>query len=192
MMPHYRIRKNSNRIATAFIVFVALALPLSANAQFKSDRDRKIVGDILKTFGRQCIQRVATDSEILKRLDVEAKDANRIGNPATKKCYENYYSQVTGVSFLYQKICRDVSANVENLPDDTAAKQLLEVNHYQLGLRPFHSSLNDCLIAVADRRGESFLVPLAGADLDVKALEREIDKIKIGDPFATTFPVPAR
>jgi len=192
MMPHYRIRKSSNRSTIAFIGVVVLTLPFSANAQFKSERDRRIVGDILKTFARQCVQRQATDSEILKRLDVEAKDANRLGNPPVKKCFENYYSQVTGISFLYQKICRDVSSNTVNLPDETAAKQLLEVNHYQSGIRPYHSSLNDCLGAVPDKKGEPFLVPLSGSNLDVKTLEKELDRIRIGDPFAATFPVPAR
>ena len=59
-------------------------------------------------------------------------------------------------------------------------------------IRPFQSNLNDCLVSVPDKKGELFIVPLAGADLDQKTLEKELDQIRIKDPYATTFPVPAR
>ena len=200
MIPHFTISRSSNRIsrsAQGACVFVGafcfvLLASSGANAQFKSDRDRKIVHDILSVFGRECVQHEASDGEVIGRLEVEAKDANRRGNVATQKCFENHYSQVSGVFYLYQKICRDISSTQSDISDDIAADQLLEVNKYQQGIRPYHSTLNDCLASVPDRKGLPYVVPLAGLDLDVRALQWELDQIRIGDPFANTFPVPRK
>jgi hypothetical protein len=169
-----------------------LSLGSTAIAQFKSARDRTIARDILKTFAKECIQRESNDDEIIKRLEAEAKRANHSGDVQVQKCFENTFSQVAGVFYLYQKICKDVSANGKTIADDAAANQLLEVNKYQTGIRPFHSTLNDCLNAVPDKRGLPYVVPLSGTNLDVRVLESQIDRVQIKFPYAATIPVPAR
>jgi hypothetical protein len=193
MTPPLRTPKSSNRVElfTALFLF-ALFFSGTARAQFKSDHDRTIVHDILKAFSHECVQRGSIDAETLKRLDVEAKDVSRTGNLATQKCFENHYSQVAGVSFLYQRLCHDISFTARATPDELAATQFLQVNKYQTGIRPYQSTLNDCLVEVPDKKGLAFFIPLSGFDLNVKALQKEIDEIRIVDPFAATFPVPAR
>ncbi len=66
------------------------------------------------------------------------------------------------------------------------ARQILEVSKYQSGIRPFHSILNDCLANIPNRQGRPFLIPLAGNDLDVHLLQKQIDEIQVRAPFPAT------
>jgi hypothetical protein len=177
------------------LIITAAALcvlwPARSMAQFKSDRDRQIVHDVLHAFSKECVQRVAADGELLKRLETESQLANLSKDKEVTKCFQSSFSQISGVYYLYDKICSDVSSDPKKVSDTTAAKQLLEVNKYQSGIRPFHSTLNDCLFEIPAKRGATFIIPLSGLDLDARALERQIEDIKIRDPFAQTV-VPLR
>lgn len=187
MIRSFTILKNSNKIWFVGFLLVSVA----GQAQFRNDTDREIVKDVLAIFGRECGLRAVADGDVLKRLEIEAGDARRLKIPEVQKCYEDSVSQITGVYYLYDKLCQDVSANPPKIPESVAVRQLLDVSKYQSGIRPFHSLLNDCLASLPDRKGRPYIVPLTGTELDVRILQRHLNDIEVKDPFPAT-PEPFR
>lgn len=158
----------------------------SALAIFRNDGDREITQDVLKTFSRGCSLKVASDRDIVRNLESESEKASKIGGDAVLACFKNYYSQILGIFILYEKMCLDVGKINEKTSDDTLAYFLIDVSKYQSGIRPVHSSLNDCLVSVPDGKGKSFVVQLAGSELDVRLMQRELDTIAPKLPFPST------
>lgn len=169
-----------------FLVCSLLFLTGELKAQFRNEQDREIVRDILKTFARACSSRVATDGDILRRINLEVTASRKAKNPTVQSCIDSFYSQITGVYVLYQKLCSEVTDIKSTISDDSLAYDLLEVNKYQSGIRPLHSSMNDCLMTIPERKGRAFIVPLAGNELDVKVLQQQILETRIDDPFPAT------
>lgn len=179
------ILKSTNRRAK-LLAFIVLLTPTMALAQFRSPEDVLIVKDVLKRFGKECPLRLSTDDEIIKRLEIESDRVRRTRISEVQKCYENNYSQVVGVFQLYRKLCEDVALKSKNLTDTQLARQLIDVSKYQAGIRTFHAVLNDCLTGLPDRKGRPFVVPLAGNELDVKALQKQIEEAYVKNPFPAT------
>jgi hypothetical protein len=185
MIRPFTIRKISSKALVSLILIFSAA----TEAQFRNAEDRRIVRDVLRLFGKECGLRAAGDGEILKRLEEESARARRNMATEVQKCYEASFSQITGVYFLYQKLCGDVAATGSNASDNAMARQILEISKYQSGIRPFQSTLNDCLLALPERKGRPYMVSLAGTELDVKLLHKQIEETGVKDPYpATTEP----
>ncbi|MBK9294559.1 MAG: hypothetical protein IPM57_08960 [Oligoflexia bacterium] len=170
-------------------MFLSLACFLfcyTARADFRNEEDKKIVSDVLGRFAKECPLRVATDNEIIKRLEIEVNEVRSSKNFEVQKCYENNYSQVIGVYHLYKKLCDDVGIQSINLTSSQMARQLVDISKYQGGIRTFHSLLNDCLIKIPDKLGKKYFVPLAGNELDTQELLRQIEEAHVKLPFPST------
>jgi hypothetical protein len=183
MTRYCTVSRSLNKTLFALLLFSAA----SGQAAFRSEEDRHLVRDVLKVFGRECTLRGAAEGDILKRLEIASDRARRISDGEVLKCFETNFSQISAVYSLYRKICNEVSQNPEKPADPVMGRQLIEVSKYQSGVRPYHSSLNDCLVNIPDRKGQWAVVPLTGAELDVRALQKQIDEIKVKQPFPATF-----
>jgi len=167
------------------ILFIFMSHEM-AWAKFRNIADKEIVKDVIAIFKKECGLRAVADSDIVRRFEVELGDARRLKNQEVLKCFETSFSQITGIAALYQKICNDVSSNPAVITDILMARQFLEISKYQGGIRSYQSSLNECFISVPDRKGRPFVIPLAGSELDVTELSRQLDEIQVKDPFPAT------
>ena len=186
MIQHFKALKNTSRLNLVFIWLCLMIPSAGLSGEFRSDRDRRIVRDILKIFGKECIQKVATDSETLKRLEGEGRRAKLERNRDVQRCFEANLSQTSGVHFLFEKLCSEIAKNPSNINDDIAAKQLVGLNRYQSGIRPFHSVLNDCLYGISDKSGLTYVVPLAGLAVDSSEIRQQLEYIRIKEPYTAT------
>ncbi len=186
MTRYCTILKNSNRLSiTAVILSFLFALP--CYGQFRNQEDIEIVKDVLKRFGKECPLRAAVDEDIVKRLEIEYKEVRLSKNADIQKCYEGNYSQLIGVFHLYKKLCDDVAVGPKELSQTQMARQLIDISKYQTGIRTFHSLLNDCLIAIPEKEGKKYLIPLPGNELDTKALLQQIQMTKVRSPYPSTI-----
>ena len=190
MIPCYTTRRSSNnRILFGILFLAAIFSSAPGHAQFRDKRDRQIVSDVLKRFGHECSLRAAADGDTVRRMRMKSDEARRSKNKAVQTCFETSFSQVSGVFFLYEKICNDVSKTIDQhdtLPDGKMARQLLDISRYQTGIRPFHSALNECLNSIPERKGRNFSIPMAGTELDIRGLQQQLDEIRLKDPFIAT------
>jgi hypothetical protein len=187
-MIHFCITPRSLNRRLGFIAMLAVLL-LSHNlawAKFRSNSDREIVKDVLKIFKSECTIRASVDNDIIRRMEIELAEARRVHIESVLKCFEVSFSQLSGIGALYQKICNDVSANPEKISNNLMARQFLDISKYQGGIRSYHSTLNECLLNIPDRKGRPYIIPLAGSELDVTELSRQLEEIRVKDPFPAT------
>ena len=189
MIQLYTVIKNLSSFRSLQILTVCLMVfsrPAIGLCDFRNANDRQIVKTVLAFFGSECSLRAASDGNIIKKLENNSSSVWQSNSQSAQKCYSQFYSQVMGTYFLYKKICADVGLNASNVQDSALASELLEVNKFQSGIRPYHSNLNDCLLSIADRRGHPFIVPLSGHELNVTLLQNELEEANVREPFATT------
>lgn len=170
-----------------FAVIIFVSLPCWG--QFRDKRDRDIVKDVVKTFGRACTLRVAADSDIIKKIQSEAEASRKSSNKEVQKCFERNLSQISGVNVLFSRICAQAGgllASSKTPSDNSLARLLVQISQYQTGIRPFQSTLNDCLLAVPDGTGQMFVVPTASSGLKFDNFGRAFDETRMNDPYAFT------
>lgn len=176
------ILKNTNKY---FLILIFLSA--SVEAQFRGQEDIAITRDVLARFGKECPLKVAIDEDIVKKLQTESAQVRETRLLEVQKCYENNYSQVIGVFHLYRKLCDEISLKKKEVSAEQMVRQLLDVSRYQSGIRIFHSVLNDCLTALPERAGRPFIIPLAGTELDIKTLQKQIEEAQVHNPFPATI-----
>ena len=188
--------RNSNRTlylvsaAAAFLVITCLT-GQKAIASFLSQDERQIAEALIHDFRRSCVQRVSNDGDIVEKIKEMEARSKSLQNAAVDQCFRNHMSIVSGIYFIYEKLCRTVSKSSRSVSDVMIGRQLLGVSKYQAGIRPYQAQLANCLLSVPRQAGRDFVIAPGLAALAPEVMTRAIEGIIIQDPFPASW-VPFR
>lgn len=183
-MQHYTISANLNKLVVLSLVIFSCSG--SAAERLFSEDERRTVESVIGEFRRTCAQKVTVESEALERVREAESKSRAEGNKEVDRCFQDHLSLISGVYYIYEKLCATITGSPVEQPDNVLARRLLSVNKYISGIRPYHSQLSNCLLSVPLQAGRKFVTPLNALNLSPEIMSKAITGITVVDPYPAT------
>lgn len=119
-----------------------------SNIKFASSEDQKIAFAVLGNFSKQCNYVLSFDSAVLSKLE---ENSNKLSSDVQSQafvCYSQHMPNIKNTSFIYKKLCSDLTQSGIPLQDETVLRMFVSVQEYKKGIAIYHALLNDCLQSV--------------------------------------------
>jgi len=168
------------------VLLLVLSHSSGARAQFADEEDRKLARALIAEVRRNCAQKVNSDLEALERIRLAQKRAQADRDQASDQCFRDHLSVITGVFYIYEKICNSITGTSLAQSDTVLGRRLLNVTKYQAGIRPYLIQLTNCLMIIPRQAGRKYITPMPSANLSAEAMAKAIEGIIVQDPFPAT------
>lgn len=176
-----------------FIFFIIITYSFINNAselkfvnekgEFKTTEYKSIVEHVLKNFVKECgivssieknqVAKIANTFDIVQKMDSKLDLA--------KSCYREQISVLSSRSFIYSRICNELTYKGIPSKDLLLMRSFVAVEKYKSGIELNHTLLNDCL--KKSKVDEKYVVKIINARFSTEALSRRLNQMKLKIPM---------